>query len=300
MSARPSLRSRVLRRLVSAMKNTESIDGTVEAAARAEVDGRPAPQPPRSAMRGVVAEVRDLAGTNVHVLRPRAREPRLAVLLLHGGGYIEESHAGVWQLATRFVRRLDAEVWIPAYRLAPRQTAAVTVPRMRDVYTAVLAQWSTDRIAVIGDSAGGGLALAVVQDAHVAGVNAPALLGLFAPWVDLRMQRPEERDTRDDPMLDYGRLSAAARAYAGELPLRDPRVSPILGDLRQLPRTWVITGTDDVLVHQSRALVAAMAEAGAPVTYLEDAHMMHVHVMLPIPEARAALARFESELAGLG
>lgn len=299
MSVRPSLRSRILRRIVSAMKNTEPIEATVEAAARAEVDGRPAPEPPRSAMRGVVGEVRDLAGTNVHVLRPRARAPRFAVLFLHGGGYIEDSHAGVWQLVTRFVRRLDAEVWVPAYRLAPRQTASATVPRMRDVYEAVLAQWPADRVAAVGDSAGGGLALVVVQEARAAGVKVPALLGLFAPWVDLRMERPEERDTRADPMLDYGRLSAAAHAYAGEAPLSDPRVSPILGDLGQLPPTWVITGTDDVLVHQSRALVAAMAEAGSPVTYLEDAHMMHVHVMLPIPEGRAALARFESVLASL-
>ncbi|MFC5790256.1 alpha-L-rhamnosidase [Agromyces tardus] len=291
-SARVSLRSRLLRAMIARGKNTAPIAATVAAAAAAEIDGRPEPLPTPFAVRGLRVSRTRIGDTTVVVLRPDGTPPTSAVLYLHGGGYIEDASIGTWQLVARLATKLGAEVWVPAYRLAPRSTAQTTVAAMVEIYRALGERWDPARATVAGDSAGGGLALATVQAAVAAGERAPALLGLFAPWVDLTMSDPAEQDTESDAMLDSGRLAESAAAYAGTLPRTDPRVSPLFGRMDGLPETWIITGGDDVLVHQSRRLRDALAQAGVPVTYLEDPGMIHVHVMLPVPEGKRSLGRF--------
>jgi len=290
---RTSLRARLLRQMIARGKNTAPIADTIAAAAAAEVNGRPDPTPSRRIVRGLDVTRTVVADTVVWVLRPRRTRPRAALLYLHGGGYIEGSSMGTWMLAARFARRTQVEVWVPAYRLAPRQTADTTVPAITAVYRHLTEQWPAGQVTVVGDSAGGGLALAATQHALATGLDSPGLLGLFAPWIDVTMTGPGELDSQNDPMLDRNRLIESGRAYAGTLPAEDPRVSPLRGAMTGLPSTWIITGTDDILVHQSRRLRDALDAARVPVHYLEDPGMIHVHVMLPVPEARTSLARFE-------
>lgn len=295
---RPSLRSRLMRSVIRRYKDTSPIAATVERLASQEVDGRPAPTPHGPSLRGITVERLLIADTTVYRLRSSRTPPSRAVLYWHGGGYIEDTSIGTWRLGAQFVRETDAEVWIPAYRLAPRQTADTTVQTAAAIYRSLLSRWPSKAVTIAGDSAGGGLALAMTQAALAAGDPAPALLGLFAPWVDLTMSDPAE-EAFDDPMLDHARLTDSAKAYAGNLPLTDPRVSPIHGTLEGLPPTCIIVGDDDMLVHQNRRLRDLMAAQSLPVTYIEDPHMMHCHIMMPIPEARKSLSRFITDLKAL-
>lgn len=290
--ARPySFRSQLLRSAIRRTKNTHPIADTVAAEAGREVNGRPDPIPPRWVLRGIDVARVVINDTVVFRLRSRRKTPHRAILYFHGGGYIEGLSVGSWMLAARLLRTTGSEVWMPAYRLAPRQTAKRTRAVALETYRTLMTEWSPSSIAVIGDSAGGGLALSCVQAAHEAGIPVPALLGLFAPWVDLTMSDVAEATT-DDAMLDQGRLRESALAYGGGEPLTDPRVSPINGLLGGLPPTWLIVGGDDILVHQNRRLRDRMRSAGTTVTYIEDPGMVHVHVMMPIPEGRRSLARF--------
>lgn len=289
--ARPSLRSRLLRSILLRTKNTNDIAATIAKMEAEEVNGRPDPTPTRSALSGITVTRMLIADTIVFRLRHKKREPQRAVLFFHGGGYIEGPSAGTWMLAARFAKDAAAEVWIPAYRLAPRQTAEKTVAAARAVYEKLISIWAPGAVAVSGDSAGGGLALATVQTAAASGLLLPAMLGLFAPWVDLTMSDCREQAAAD-PMLDYGRLTQSAKAFAGDLPLEDPRVSPLYGDLTGLPPTWLIVGDDDMLVHQNRRLRDKLIQAQTPHVYREDPGMAHVHVLLPVPEGRRALNAF--------
>lgn len=288
---RPSLRSRILRSILLRAKNTNDITATLAKKEAEEVNGRPDPTPSPLALSGITVTRMVIADTVVFRLRHRRRAPQRAVLFFHGGGYIEGPSAGTWMISARFVKDTAAEVWIPAYRLAPRQTAETTVALALAIYEKLIAVWSPEAVAVSGDSAGGGLALATVQAAAATGLPMPAMLGLFAPWVDLTMSDWREQ-AATDPMLHYGRLTQSAKAYAGDLPLDDPRVSPLHGDLTNLPSTWVIVGDDDMLVHQNRRLRDRLVEAQTPHVYREDPGMAHVHVLLPVPEGRRALKAF--------
>ena len=289
--ARPSLRSRFLRSVLLRTKNTNDIGATIAKMEAEEVNGRPDPTPSRSALSGITVTRLVIADTVVFRLRHKKREPQRAVLFFHGGGYIEGPSAGTWLLGARLVKGAAAEVWIPAYRLAPRQTAETTVTVAQAVYEKLITVWAPGAVAVSGDSAGGGLALATVQAAAKSRLPLPAMLGLFAPWVDLTMS-DLRKQAAADPMLDYGRLTQSAKAYAGDLPLEDPRVSPLHGDFAGLPPVWIIVGDDDMLVHQNRRLRDLLAEAQTPHVYREDPWMAHVHVLLPVPEGRRALNAF--------
>ncbi|MGJ7440930.1 alpha/beta hydrolase fold domain-containing protein [Aquipuribacter sp. MA13-6] len=272
-------------------KDTGDLSGSFEAAARLEVDGRPDPTPPRRTTWGLVVSRRVVHDSVVIVLRPRGGTPHRAVLYVHGGGYVDDINPGAWAACARLARATGAEVWVVAYRLAPRQTAGTTVPQVRAVYEQLVSERSPDAVAVLGDSAGGGLALAVLQDAVAREVPAPALLALVSPWVDVTLPDPDvEGAEARDVMLDRGRLLAAGLAYAGDLDPTDPRVSPVNGPMTGLPPVWITAAGDDALVYQGRRLRDALVAGGVPVTYREDPAMMHVHAFFPVPEGRRAIA----------
>ncbi len=225
----------------------------------------------------------------VHTIRPRGRTPRTTVYYLHGGGFVSPADAVHVRYATRLARHLDAEVVMPFYPLAPEHT-------WRDSHEALvddLAEHTArqERVVVAGDSAGGGLALALVQSLRDRGATLPSHLVLHAPWVDLTTSTPETHDLDAiDPWLSLRNLSTYAGWWAGDpADLGRPEVSPALGDLTGLPPTLVVCGTRDLLVAGCRLLVDLAAAAGWSLTYLEAPDLIHVFPLLPgLPEARRA------------
>lgn len=169
----------------------------------------------------------------------------------------------------------------------PGSTADRTVPTAADIAADVIADAGDPGLVTLaGDSAGGGLALAVAQTLRDRGIGAPSLL-LIAPWLDATMTDPriDPAATRD-PVLSVPRLVRAGELYAGALPTSDPRVSPVNGSMAGLGPMTVLVGTRDLLVWDARRLHAAAVEAGVPIDYHEADGLIHVWPILPLPEAR--------------
>jgi monoterpene epsilon-lactone hydrolase len=225
----------------------------------------------------------------VHTIRPRGQRPRTTVYYLHGGGYVSPADAVHVRYATRLARHLDAEVVLPFYPLAPEHT-------WRDSHDALVDDVAEhtarqDRVVLVGDSAGGGLGLAVAQSLRDRGSTPPSQLVLHSPWVDLTSSTPQTRVLDAvDPWLFLSKLTAYAGWWAGDpADLGRPEVSPGLGDLGGLPPTLVTCGTRDLLVPGCRLLADRAAAAGWPLTYLEAPDLIHVFALLPgLPEARRA------------
>jgi acetyl esterase/lipase len=143
----------------------------------------------------------------------------------------------------------------------------------------------------MGDSAGGGLALAVGQGLRDRGLT-PRRIVLISPWLDVATEDPASRALADrDPMLAIPGLVEAARSYAGPLALDDPRVSPLHGALTQLPPITVFTGTEDLLNPDSHRLADACAAAGVSCELIEETEQPHVYPLLPTREGQAARRR---------
>jgi len=225
----------------------------------------------------------------VHVVRPRSHRPRSTLVYLHGGGYVSPLDRFHVRYALRLARLLDAEVVLPDYPLSPEHT-------WRDSYQPLVEYLAArcairERVVVAGDSAGGGLALAVTQGLRDAGGRLPSHLVLHAPWVDLTTSTPDTWTLDDeDPWLFLNKLLAYAEWWAGDpADLARPEVSPALGDLAGLPPTLMFCGTRDLLAPGCRMLADRAAAAGWPLTYCEVDGLIHVFPLLPgIPEAGRA------------
>ena len=220
-------------------------------------------------------------GFPVHRLAPLVESPvSTTVLFLHGGGYIHDFAPQHWTFMTSIVEGTGATVIAPQYPLAPQHT-------WRDSFEQVL-ELARDADVIIGDSAGGGYALAIGQALAAEGVARDLVLS--APLIDLTLSSAKTAEyDADDPWLAADGIRHAGAAWAGEDDPGAPELSPLFGSFTGLGRVLVFTGTRDVLHPQARQLARRMPAA----EIVTARGCVHNYPLLPILEARLALHRIE-------
>jgi len=213
---------------------------------------------------GEFAQIRGPAGT------------RDTILYLHGGAYCVGSPATHRAITSHIARRTAARVFVADYRLAPEHPFPAALDDAVAAYRALLHDGVLpQRIAIIGDSAGGGLALATALRLRELGEPLPAALVLFSPWVDLG-DPDRGAEPAGEAMLSRAWTAECARLYLDGRDSGDPLASPINGDLRGMPPTLVQVGQDELLLADSRRLHSALAAAGVPVELQEYPRRWHV------------------------
>jgi monoterpene epsilon-lactone hydrolase len=217
---------------------------------------------------------------------PTNVDPGRAILFIHGGAY-GLGHAGAYRgLASQIASRARAPVFALEYPLAPEATVGVAF----DLAVATLGRLTSKfaSVAVIGDSAGGGLSLATVLEAQRQAIAVSSVV-VFSPWTDLSLSGESAREFAvADPLLDVGYLRASAAAYLGAAPATDPRASPLFDKDLKLPPTLIQVGSDEVLLDDSRRLAKAASAAGSDVVLEEWRGMHHV---FPLNTDQLASAR---------
>ena len=223
---------------------------------------------------------------------PEARNDR-AVLYLHGGGYTIGSARSHASLAAQFGKAAQAQAFALDYRLAPEHPFPAAVQDALDAWSAILDEgFDPSRCAIIGDSAGGGLAVATAVAARDAGLPQPAALVLLSPWANLAQEGfSYEECAARDPIVSKDGLDANARAYLSGGDMKTPLASPIFADLRGLAPMLIHVGSDEVLLADAEALKTAARDAGVDATLEVWSGVVHVwHFFHPIlEEAREAI-----------
>ena len=229
------------------------------------------------------------AGFPAYTLTRRGHSPHRTVVYVHGGGFVAPIDPYQVRYAARMASGLGARVVLPDYPLTPEHTWVDAHEPIVELVTRQLQ--SSEDVVLAGDSAGGGLALAVALTLRDRGGPQPSQLLLVSPWVDLTISTPETYEvTRDDPWLFIGKMQAYAEWWAGSPDeLGRPEVSPGLGDLAGLPPALMFFGTRDSLAPGGRLLARRAKAAGWPLTSIEEPGLIHVYPILPfIPEASRA------------
>ena len=292
----PSRRHELLARVVPKLRKSRELDSPEAERARLErwhatLDRAfPTSAVPFFGRRYAVVREELPAGFPSYTLTRRGTTPSRTVVYLHGGGFVGPIDPFQVRYAARLASALGVRVVVPDYPLTPEHT-------WRDSHEPLVAlvqrllEDSPGGVVLAGDSAGGGLALALAQTLRDRGGPQPSHLLLVSPWVDLTTSTPETHEvTLEDPWLFLGKMEAYAEWWAGSPEdVGRPEVSPGLGDLSGLPPALMFFGTRDSLWPGGRLLVRRAEEAGWPLTYVEEPGLLHVFPLLPwIPEAGRA------------
>ncbi|WP_284126237.1 alpha/beta hydrolase [Parerythrobacter aestuarii] len=213
------------------------------------------------------------------------------LLYLHGGGYVLDVAGLHFETVCKLCERLGASATVPVYPLAPEHKAPEVLAAMRALYGEVTQLHGAANTTVMGDSAGGGMSLALAQMLKADGGDMPASLVLWSPWLDATATAEGQAEIEDkDKMLAQVGLRACGEAYGGGLALDDPRLSPLFGDHEGLPPMAIFSGTSDILLVDGRHLAGKLRALGKKdFEYHEYAGMCHVWMLLPMPEANQAL-----------
>ena len=220
--------------------------------------------------RGTAVTEQTIAGLRAKVVSSGAPGSDLTVIHFHGGGYCLGSAGTARAWAAHLSARTGCRVVLPEYRLAPEHPYPAALEDARAVMKAV------GPVVVSGDSAGGGLALALVLSMRDAGQELPAGVILLSPWLDLGRDRRAVPDlVRRDVLLTPDWLDACARAYAEPSSWGDPLISPLHAAHAGLPPLLIQAGTEELLAPDAGLLAASASAAGVDVTYTRWPRMWH-------------------------
>jgi acetyl esterase/lipase len=218
-----------------------------------------------------------------------------ALLFFHGGGYCSGSIVSHRRLVTEAGRAAGLKTLAVAYRLAPEQPFPAAFEDALTAWRVLQAQGlEAGRIVVGGDSAGGGLTIALINRLRAAGEAPPSCAWLISPWTDLTLSG-ETLTTKDavDPLIHKPYLEELAGAYlSGAAAPDDPRVSPLFSRLEGFPPTLIQVGSAETLLSDSTRLAARLGEADVRVTLEIWPQMIHAWPLwnAHLEDGRRALA----------
>ena len=237
----------------------------------------------------------DVKGLSALWLRPKGAREDSVVLYFHGGGYVVQSANSHRKLAAHLAVQSGRNVLSVNYRLAPEHPHPAAVNDALLAYRWLLEQrFSPSRIGVAGDSAGGGLTIALLLAAKREGLAQPGGAVVFSPWVDLDGTggSMESKAAADLMVSRDALIGMAALLLSGASP-RDPLAAPLYGDLAGLAPLCIQVGGDETLLDDATRLATRAAHAGVSVRLQVFPEMQHVFQAGAgvIPEADDALAQ---------
>lgn len=229
-------------------------------------------------------------------------EAAKTLLFLHGGAYVIGSLATHRDLASRLARAAGARAFSVGYRLAPEYPFPAAFEDALATYRFLLESGvAPESIAIAGDSAGAGLGLALLLEARRLGWPLPAAWVGLSPSVDLAGSGASfATNAASDPVIEHRFLLATAKLYLGDHDRRDPRASPLYGELSGLPPLFIQVGSPETLLDDSRLLAQRAKAAGTQVELeIWDGmfHGWHLYARI-LPEGSEAIERVGEWLRG--
>ena len=236
----------------------------------------------------------DAGGIAAERITTPLSRPERHVLYLHGGAYVAGSPALYRDFTWRIAARARAHVLCIDYRLAPKHPFPAALDDALRAYRWMLAEnIDPKRMAIVGDSAGGGLTFATMLRLRDEKLPLPAAAVVISPWTDLALTGSSlRRNAKRDVLLQLEPMPEFTRAYLAGIDARTPYASPLYGDPTGLPPTLIQVGGEEMLLDDSVHMADKMRAAGCEVQleiWPRMPHVWHFYARI-MPEAREALS----------
>ena len=219
------------------------------------------------------------AGRKVFIItsKQESSKKNKYVLYLHGGAYVMEASYKHWQFLEEIVDRTNMTLILPDYPLTPKNNYKAVFEMITPLYKEIIKKVGKENLILMGDSAGGGMGLGLLQKIGDENGNMPYKTILLSPWLDVSMQNPKIDDIEKvDPILLKEGLKASGKAYAGDDGMENYLVNPILGPLNKLENITIYTGTYDMLNPDVHILVEKAKKEGIDIDLREKEKAIHI------------------------
>lgn len=229
-------------------------------------------------------------GYNVYTIsKNNPKDTDSIIIYLHGGAYINEASYFHYRFVDQIATSTNSTIIFPNYPLAPEHTCIDAFKMLEEMYKDILSK-TDKKIIFMGDSAGGGLSLAFAEYLVEKKMKMPSKLILISPWVDISMTNKEMRKYESiDPMLDIDELIPIANNWKGNLDIKDSKVSPIYGNLKNIPDTLLFVGERELLYPDIILLNEKLVSAKVKTKFIIGRSMNHIYPLYPIKEAKKSL-----------
>lgn len=202
------------------------------------------------------------------------------VLYVHGGGYVSGSCADHRGFVATFANRLKYATLTYDYRLAPEYPYPAAVDDSLAVYRGLLENYRSEDILLAGESAGGGLALALLLAIKKHGLPQPCAAVAISPWTDLTCSSPGYHTRNARSVAPMNSWTVFAKHYAADANRRDPLISPLFGDPANLPPILINSATDDELFDDGETFARNARDAGVELVFRAGVGMIHCYPLL--------------------
>lgn len=203
-------------------------------------------------------------------------ENQKVILYIHGGSYVGELEKYHWHFFKDIINDTKATFIVPDYPLTPENTYIEAFNIMQPLYEKIINAIGNKELILMGDSAGGGMALGLYEQNGELNNRLPNKTILISPWLDVRMTNPKI-DTIDDPILNKTLLKLSGKKYAGKNGMKSYLVNPVLGPTDKLKNIYFLSGTRDMLNPDAKEMASKNTEK---ITWLEYDGAVHNFVLL--------------------
>lgn len=209
---------------------------------------------------------------------------------MHGGGYIEQPLSWHWRFLYKLIQNLNGTICVPVYPKAPNHDYKEAFKKVLPIYKDLLTKVPPENIVLMGDSAGGGFALALAQFLLKNDISQPGNIILLSPWLDITLSHPDIATmARKEPMLDAKLLIEVGKIYAGEAETSNYLLSPMNGPIQGLGKISLFVGTHELFLPDARKFKGLAEKEKVKINYFEYPQMNHVFPVFPIPEAKKSM-----------
>ena len=221
-----------------------------------------------------------------------ANEAKNHIVFLHGGAYTAEENNAHWWMVEQIVKQSACKLSFIQYPLAPEHNYKHAHAMLTEAYSEITIKNPNDRFYLLGDSAGGGFALAFTQILRDNNFPArPEKTALLSPWLDLSMSNPGIKELEPkDLILSTEALKKCAGWFAGGTHLKSPVLSPLYGDMNGLQSVAIFVGTHEILLPDCRLLKQKTENSDTTLFYKEYEGMQHDWLLFPIKERNILLS----------
>lgn len=223
----------------------------------------------------------------VFILNDQKSSSQMVILYIHGGAWTNQPLNLHWLFMDKMAQALNAKVIAPIYPKVPHFSYQDTYPKMLSLYKEILASIeSSNQLTIIGDSAGGNIALGLIQLLKRDGLPQPQDIILLSACVDMSLENPLIQEYEEnDPMLASEGMEVITKIWAADKALKDPIISPIYGDFQGVGKITHFIGSHESLYPDAIQFDEKLTEQCVAINTFVYPKMNHVFVVMPIPEA---------------